>query len=191
MRAIFGAGADWLQIRERELEGAALLDFAVELADAARAGASGAGRAARVIVNRRLDIAQAIHADGVHLGFDAVSVADARSALGPEALVGVSAHSGSEVHDAARAGADYAQLAPIFAPLSKVSTRPSLGTSALTGASAEGARVFAQGGVCAENISEIIAAGAAGVCATGALLQADDPAAATRAMRAALDAAAL
>jgi thiamine-phosphate pyrophosphorylase len=189
--AIFEAGADWLQVRERQLDGAALLDFARELSDAARAGAAASGREARILVNRRIDIALAIGADGVHLGFDAVSVADARSALGDNALVGVSTHSATEVRDAAAGGADYAQLAPIFTPLSKVSTRPSLGTSVLTDASANGVRVFAQGGVCVENVAAILAAGAAGVCVTGALLQADDPAGATRTLRAALDAAAL
>lgn len=190
VRTIFAEGADWLQIRERELDGREFLEFARELADAARDGAKTAGHCARILVNKRLDIALAVGADGVHLGFDAVDIDDARAALGPGALVGVSTHAASEVADAAKAGADYAHLAPIFAPLSKTSTRPSLGLHALTNASAHGIPVLAQGGVTAATSGDVIRAGAAGVCVTGALLQAADPKLATRALRAALDAAA-
>lgn len=190
VRSIFAAGADWLQIRERELKGRELLDFASELADAARDGAKAAGRCARILVNKRIDIALALDADGVHLGFDAVAIRDARAALGPDAFVGVSTHRATEVRDAANAGANYAQLAPIFAPLSKASTRPSLGLETLTNASVHGIPVLAQGGIAQENSGDVIRAGAAGVCVTGALLQASDPEHATRALRAALDAAA-
>ena len=187
---IFSEGADWLQIRERELDSAAQLASARELSNAAREGARRSGRKARILVNKRIDIAQAIEADGVHLGFDAVSVADARFALGDRASIGVSAHSAEEVRRAAEAGADYAQLAPIFEPLSKPATRPALGTTTLTNASAQGLAVFAQGGITAERAADAIRGGAAGVCATGALLQTNDPSGATRALRAALDAAA-
>lgn len=185
VRAAVAAGVDLVQLRERRLDGAQLLAHARTVDAAARRGARDAGRAVRVVVNRRVDIALAIGADGVHLGFDAMSVPDARRLLGPAALVGISAHSASEV--AAAQGADYAHLAPIFEPLSKHSTRPALGVDAIALAAQSGTPVVAQGGITAANAGEVRRAGALGVAVTGAILLADDVTNATRALRSALD----
>ena len=184
--AAVAGGVDWLQVRERGLDGAELLAFAEAAAGAARDAAARAGHALQVIVNRRVDVALAIGAQGVHLGFDAVGTEVARQLLGPDALLGVSCHAPEEVH--AAGGASYAQLAPIFPPLSKAASRPALGLGALRAAA--GARpVLAQGGVEASNAGACLEAGAAGIAVTGAVLMADDPGAAAAALRAALDAA--
>ncbi len=177
-----------MQVRERDLEGRALLARVESLAAAARRAA--AGRRVRVVVNRRIDVALAAEADGVHLGFDALDPARARALLGPDRLVGVSAHSAAEVVAAAGAGASYAHLAPVFAPLSKPASRPPLGLGALAVARRAGIPVLAQGGVEPANARAVIAAGAAGVAVTGAVLAAPDPRAAARALRDALDGAA-
>ena len=183
LAALVDAGVDWVQVRERSLEGAALL----AVVDAACAAARGAARrGARVLVNRYVDVALAAGADGVHLGFDAVADDDARALLGDTALVGVSCHAPEEAR--ALAAASYAHLAPVFAPLSKTSERPPLGLDALARARG-GVPVLAQGGVAADNAAACIEAGAAGIAVTGAVLGAPDPAAAARALRGALDAA--
>lgn len=183
------AGADWVQVRERALDGAALFAHATEIAAAARRGAAGRGGAVRVLVNRRLDVAAALGADGAHLGFDAVAPADARALLGAGRLVGVSTHGLDEVVAAAQAGADYAFLAPVFPPRSKPATRPGLGLEALAAAcrGSGGLPVIAQGGIDAARAGAIVAAGAAGVALTGEILLADDPAAACARIRRALD----
>jgi thiamine-phosphate pyrophosphorylase len=139
------------------------------------------------VVNRRLDVALSIGAGGAHLGFDALGVADARTLLGAEAMLGVSTHSLAEVEAAARAGADYVHLAPVFEPLSKRGTRPPLGPGAVRAASRCGVRVIAQGGVRERNARELVEAGAAGLAVTGAILMADDPGRAAQALRDALD----
>lgn len=182
--AVVAAGADWVQVRERDLGGAEL----VALCDRVLAAVRAANPSARMLVNRRADVALAVQADGVHLGFDALPVAVARTLLGEAATLGVATHAPDEAWAAARAGADYAHLAPIFAPLSKPGDRTPLGVDAL--ARCRGALpVLAQGGIDAQNAPAALRAGAAGVAVTGAILGARDPAAATRALRAALDAA--
>jgi len=177
-------GVDWLQVRERELSDAALVELAEGAQAAAHQAARRAGRRVRVVINRRSDVALAVEADGVHLGFDGVDAADARKLLGELALVGVSCHAPDEV--AAAEGASYAHLAPIFAPLSKAATRQPLGPAALREARGE-RPVLAQGGVTADNAGDCLAAGAAGVAVTGAILQARDAGAAARELRRALD----
>ena len=172
-----------------ELAGNARLRGAHERADAARRGARRSGREALVVINRRIDVALALGADGAHLGFDALGVEDARRLVSSGVLLGVSTHSRDEVESAARAGADYVHLAPVFDPLSKRSTRPALGVAAVAAASRGGVRVVAQGGVTLANAGELVRNGAAGVAVTGAILQAADPAEAARELRQALDAA--
>jgi len=177
------AGIDWLQLRERDLDSADWLDWARALLAASRRGDA----RPRVMVNQRCDIALALGADGVHLGFDAVAPRVARSLLGPEALIGRSTHSPDEVARAAVDGAHYAQLAPILDPLSKRPERPALGVEALAEAARHGLPVLAQGGVEAQHCAELLAAGAFGIALTGSILLAPDPGAATARLRRALD----
>jgi thiamine-phosphate pyrophosphorylase len=186
--AAVAGGVDWVQLRERALAARALLAWCDAVSAAARAAAG--ARGVRILVNRRIDVALAAGADGVHLGFDALDPARARALVGPGRLVGVSAHAPAEVAAAARAGADYAHLAPILAPLSKPAERPPLGLAALAAGRGAGIPVLAQGGLEPANAGAALRAGAAGVAVTGALLGAPDPTEAARALRAALDAAA-
>ena len=186
VEACVAAGGDQVQVRERALSGAALLALTDDVRAAATRGARARDGLARVLVNRWLDVALAAGTDGVHLGGDAVSPADARALLGASAWIGVSAHAPEEID--ASAGASYAHLAPIFAPLSKTSGRPPLGLEALRRAAARDLPVLAQGGVTSERVPAILAAGAAGIAVTGSVLAADDPVAAVRALREALDA---
>jgi thiamine-phosphate pyrophosphorylase len=185
--AAVAGGVDWVQVRDRELEALELLALAESLARAAREAARRRGSLVRVLVNRRADVALAAGADGVHLGFDGLPAQEARRLLGEAAWIGISAHAPEEVGRALPA-ASYAQLAPIFAPLSKPSSRPPLGVGALRRAAGAGIPVLAQGGIDAGNAGSALAAGAAGVAVTGAILLADDPGAAAAALRAALDA---
>ena len=186
VEACVAAGVDQVQVRERALSGSALLALADDVRAATARGARARGGTARVLVNRRIDVAQAAGADGVHLGGDAVSPAEARALLGASAWIGVSAHAPEEIDP--RGGASYAHLAPIFAPLSKTGERPPLGLEPLRRAAARGLPVLAQGGVTPERVRGILDAGAAGVAVTGCVLAAGDPAAAVRALREALDA---
>jgi thiamine-phosphate pyrophosphorylase len=187
--AAVGGGVDRVQVRERELPARALLELVDALARAARRAAAERGGLVEIVVNRRIDVALAAGADGVHLGFDALDAGRARALLGPSRLVGVSAHDDAELAAAARAGASYAQLAPIFAPLSKPASRTPLGLAALAAARCAGIPVLAQGGIEAANAAAAVAAGASGVAVTGAVLGAPDPGEAARALRRALDAA--
>ena len=187
VEAAAAAGVDWIQLRERGLEPLELIDFAEEVAEAARRGAG--ARRVELIVNRRIDVALALDANGVHLGFDALDPAAARGLLGGETLIGVSTHSKAEIAALAGGEADYVHLAPILQPLSKRSERPALGFDELAEATRHGIPVLAQGGVEAQHCAELIRLGAAGIAVTGAILMADDPATATRKLRRALDSA--
>ena len=184
--AAVAGGVDWVQVREKDLDGAALLELTESLARVAR-GAAG-DRLVRVIVNRRCDVALAAAADGVHLGWDGLSPSSARRALGPGAEIGISAHAPDEVANAV--DASYAHLAPIFDPRSKPASRPPLGLAGVRAIAKGRLPVLAQGGVDAGNAAALCAGGAAGIAVTGAILMADDPGRAAAGLRNALDAVA-
>jgi thiamine-phosphate pyrophosphorylase len=176
---------DWIQLRDRSLDDETSYQLAGQLVlarDQARMAAS-----PRVIVNKRVDIALAARADGVHLGFDALGDQAARTLLGDRALLGASLHSVEEVEAAAGTQFDYAHLAPIWDPLSKEATRPALGPAALERACRAGLPILAQGGLDPLRAAEAIEAGAAGIAVTGILGRAENPAAIARHLRAALD----
>ena len=162
-RAI-AAGVDWIQIREKDLDGRALAElvrFAVT-----EAGAAGT----RVLVNDRLDIAIAAGAGGVHLGENSLPLEAAmewrRAAPRSDFLVGVSCHSLLSARAAALGGADYVIFGPVFATPSKAAFGAPQGLERLREVClAIEIPVIAIGGVNAANARKCVAAGAAGIAA--------------------------
>lgn len=125
------------------------------------------------------DLVAASLSGAVHLP-QGESVAEARAAFGPDALVGVSCHSRAEAAAAGAAGADYVTLSPVFATASKPGYGPALGPDGLAHAARESPLpVIALGGVDPGNVADCLAAGAAGVAVMGAVMRALDPGAAT------------
>jgi thiamine-phosphate pyrophosphorylase len=172
-------GVELVVLRERALADTDWCELVARLEPLRRAGL-------RVVASRRLDLARALALDGVHLAADAVPVADARAWLGPDALIGYSAHGGAEARRAGKDGADYATLSPIWPTDSKPGS-PGRGTAWLAAAVAEaGLPVLALGGVTRARAPEAVHAGAHGVAAVSAIGAAADVAAAARGLADAL-----
>ena len=168
IRTAAEAGADWVQIREKDLCARELLAVARE---AGRVGSEASAGKARVIVNDRLDVALAAGAAGVHLGGESLPTRDAvrwcRSGNAPaDFLIGVSCHSVEQAREAESAGANYVFFGPVFDTPSKRAFGPPLGTAKLAEAcGAVGIPVIAIGGINMENAAECLRAGAAGIAA--------------------------
>ena len=123
------------------------------------------------------ELAEALGADGVHLGKGTVSVSTLR-AEGYSGLIGYSAHSGVEAADAFAQGADFVTLSPVFPTNSKFSSGPVLGLDAFERElTVAGGPVYALGGVGAANASACVERGAHGVALIGAILGAGRPSA--------------
>jgi thiamine-phosphate pyrophosphorylase len=131
---------------------------------------------ARLIINRRLDLAQRSGAHGVHLPFSSTSTALQESAMNSGLLVGCSAHSADEVEQAASQGFDYSLLAPIFPPLSKPPETTPLGLPTLAQAAPRTDNLlFALGGITADHLPQILTTGASGAAMISSLLLNPDP----------------
>ena len=170
-------GVDLVQLREKDAGDAEILAAAAE----ARPLCTAAG--ALLLVNDRPDLAVAAGADGVHVGPDDMTVADARAITGPELLVGLSTHAPSEI-DAA--DADYIGVGPVHATPTKPG-RPAVGLD-LVRYAAEHAELpwFAIGGIDPASVDAVVEAGATRIAVVRAITDADDPEAAASALRAAL-----
>lgn len=176
-----GAGVNWVQIREKDMDGREL----VELARAAVALAARVEKheaQARIILNDRLDVALAAGCGGVHLGRESAPLRDVlrwcRNGNAPaEFLVGVSCHSLEEALQAERDGASYVFFGPIFDSPSKRAFGQPQGIAKL----AEVCRtmripVIAIGGIEEINAGECLGAGASGIAAIRFFQQAGEAA---------------
>jgi thiamine-phosphate pyrophosphorylase len=182
--AALAGGAAMIQLREKDLGGAALHALAAALVAAAKTHPR-----ARILVNDRLDVAIAARAHGVHLPAAGLPIAAARAQAPARFLVGRSVHGVAEAREAAKAGADYLVCGPVFATPSKAAYGDPIGPEALR-RTAEAVRVpvWAIGGITPENAATLRDLPIAGVAVIGAVMTAADPAAAVAALRAALGA---
>jgi thiamine-phosphate pyrophosphorylase len=149
------ADVDFIQVREPLLTPR-------QLAEAVRMLVRAGGP--RVLVNDRIDVAIACGAAGVHLREGSVSPVRIRSMAPNSFVISEACHLAEACRSAERDGADFAVLAPIFAPLSKRSDRPPLGLDELRSIAAQlKIPIVALGGITEENAPLCIEAGAAGI----------------------------
>jgi thiamine-phosphate pyrophosphorylase len=181
VRASLQGGAPSVQLRAK---GESTREM-VELGRALKSATEAAG--ALLLVNDRLDVALAIGADGGHVGDDDLPLQAARAIVPHGFLLGRSVDTPEEAHEAARLGADYVGAGPVLGTPSKRDAAEPIGVHGI-GVIALAAQlpVIAIGGVGEENAEEVVRAGADGVAVIRAVMQAGDPAAATRRLLAAV-----
>jgi thiamine-phosphate pyrophosphorylase len=171
-----------VQLREKKLSGP---DF-VEAAFRLQRLLSGAG--VPLIINDRVDVALAAGADGIHLGQGDIPPAEARRALGPKAIIGLSLEAMSQLPAAESQDIDYLGVSPVFLTPTKTDAGPGWGLEGLRRLrSATRLPLVAIGGITAANAASVLAAGADGIAVVSAIMSAPDPEAAARELRAIVD----
>ncbi|MBO8191260.1 thiamine phosphate synthase [Streptomyces oryzae] len=184
--AVLANGVDIVQLRDKGMEAAEELAHLAVFADACRR------HGALLAVNDRADVAHAAGSDVLHLGQGDLPVPAARALLGDELLIGRSTHAAAEA-DAAltEPGVDYFCTGPCW-PTPTKPGRPAPGldlvrhTAARTAANPAARPWFAIGGIDADNLDQVLEAGARRVVVVRALTRADDPGAAAASLAARL-----
>jgi len=172
-RAALDAGADCLQLRDKNLSDAERLDRAAALVALARGGAD-------VVVNDRLDIALAAGAAGVHLGVGDLPIDAARRQAGGDLLIGASTHSLAEAKAALAAGADGCGVGAVF-PTDTKRRRPSgLAYVRRFTERHPGVPHLAIGGITPDNAAAVVDAGARGLAVSAVVCRAAKPEAVVR-----------
>jgi thiamine-phosphate pyrophosphorylase len=138
------------------------------------------------VVNDRPDLARLSGADGLHLGQDDLSIADARTIVG-SMTIGRSCHSLEQLAVAESEGADWLALGPIHPTASKERPDAVVGLAMLREAAVRvRCPLVAIGGIDLENAPAVSAAGATFGAVIGAVCRAADPTASARALHQAL-----
>ncbi len=137
------------------------------------------------IVNDDLELALTLDADGVHVGQDDAPADWIRQRLGPDKIVGVSAHSLVEASRAIAAGADYLGIGPIYPTLSKDDAEPVRGTEVIQHVRRSGLTIplVGIGGIHEHNAAPVLRDGADGVAVISAITAADAPGEATQRLK--------
>lgn len=168
-RDIIKGGGRILQVRAKGLP---IGDIIGQAQEAGRAAAEGG---ALFIVNDSVEAARACKADGVHIGQGDASVEEARKALGPDAIIGVSTHNIGEALKAEQSGADYISFGPVFPTRTKKDAEEPKGLKALTDvANAVAIPVVAIGGITKATAREVISRGASATAIISDILLSGD-----------------
>ena len=186
-RRVAEGGATLVQLRDKRSETRAMVK------EARAIKAALAPFRVPFVVNDRVDVALAAHADGVHIGPDDMAVDDARRLLGPNAIIGLSIKTVAEAEAAPVELIDYAGIGGVHATLSKEQKSAPIGTEGFARVAGVLRRrapklpLCGIAGIDAGNAAAVIGAGADGIAVISALSLTPDPAAAARALREIVD----
>ena len=155
---LLDAGVTAVQLREKDLDGTALIELARPIAELCRS------YGAKLFINTRIQIALEVRAAGVHLPADAASVRVVKAQAEDDLCVGCSAHSLDAAQKREMEGADFVTYSPIYPTASKPGYGPAVGVAGLAVlAEAVKLPVFALGGITPDRVDACLAAGAFGV----------------------------
>lgn len=168
VEAALKGGATCVQLREKKLADSSVLAEAREI--------SALCKQYRVpfILNDNVALAAQCGADGVHLGQEDMDPAEARRILGPDAIIGVSAHNVAEAKAAVAAGADYLGCGAMFATTTKTNVTALPKETLRAICAAVGVPVVAIGGISKQNLLSLAHCGEAGVALVSAIFAAED-----------------
>jgi len=163
-KELAAGGVSLLQYRNKSGNARQMLDQARELR-------SLIGHSVKLVMNDRADLCLAAGFDGVHLGQDDLSPADARKIIGNGLWVGVSTHNSKQVIAADQTSADYIAIGPVFATSSKANPDPVIGVDGVRAARLLTRKpLVAIGGITRANCRGVVDAGADSVAVISALI---------------------
>ncbi|MCM8765494.1 MAG: thiamine phosphate synthase [Candidatus Omnitrophica bacterium] len=161
-------GVDILQLRAKNSSGKYLFEIGKKLRELTRKNKK------ILVINDRVDIAQAVAADGVHLGQEDLPVEYARAILGKDKIIGISTHSLAQARKAHLSKVDYLSVGPVFKSPTKPELKP-LGTVFLKKiVKISRLPVVAIGGINLKNLPEVLACGVNYVAVISSILRSKD-----------------
>ena len=177
VEAALQGGATCVQLREKHLDRETFLQEARDLVQLChRYGVP-------FIVNDEVDIAVECGADGVHVGQEDMKAADVRAKVGPQMMIGVSAHTVEEALEAVKNGADYLGVGAVFSTSTKTDVSVLSMETLRAVCNAVKVPVVAIGGISEHNLMQLSGSGVDGVAVVSAIFAAEDPKAAAQKLR--------
>ena len=170
-------GVSVVQLREKDISSREFYETALRVLKITKA------HNVPLIINDRLDICQAVGADGVHLGQSDIPCKIARKILGDDKIIGVSSHNAEEAAKAQSDGADYLGVGAVFTTSTKANTVPVSPEMIREIRKSVAIPFVVIGGVNEKNISQLYGLGINGAAVVSAICSEKDITAASRTMR--------
>ncbi len=163
-------GVGTVQLREKDLSTGPLFSLAKEIRRITEK------KGVNLIINDRVDIAIAVDADGVHLGWQSLEIDIVRRMIGADKLVGFSAHTLKEAEMAENNGADYVTISPVFDTANKDYFIKPLEIDEIVKIKERiNIPVIALGGINTNNVDKVLKNGVDGVAVISAILLSGSP----------------
>lgn len=175
-KALMG-GATFVQLREKHLAEEEFLEEAVQIKELCK------WYRVPFVINDNVEIAKKMDADGVHVGQDDMEAGNVRAILGPDKIIGVSAHNVEEALRAERNGADYLGVGAVFSTSSKPDAGNICHETVKKICDAVKIPVIGIGGINRENILQLKGNGLCGVAVISAIFARKDIEGATAELR--------
>lgn len=170
-------GATFLQLREKQLDEEAFLQEAKAIGELCRR------YRVPFVINDNVEIARASGADGVHVGQSDMEAGDVRQKLGPDKIIGVSAHNVEEAVLAEQRGADYLGVGAVFGTTTKKDAGNLSFETLQDICRAVKIPVIAIGGIGRDNVGGLSGSGICGVAVVSAIFAQKDIEEATRELK--------
>ena len=170
-------GATFIQLREKNLDQDHFMEEALELKKLC------AAYHVPFVINDNVEIAAKMDADGVHVGQSDMEAGDVRAKLGPDKIIGVSAHNVAEAKKAFADGADYLGCGAMFPTHTKTDTNVISRQVLADVCASVPIPVVAIGGIHRENLLQLVGCGEAGIAVISAIFAQPDIEAACRELR--------
>ena len=169
VKRLAAAGASLIQLREKHAPARDFFEDARSALDIAREHGT------KLLINDRVDIAVALGADGVHLGQEDLPPDAARRLIGYGAIIGYSTHTIEQVRAAVRLPVDYIAFGPIFPTETKADPDEVVGLRQLAEVrdAIPETPLIAIGGINADNILDVLLAGADSAAVISAVISED------------------
>lgn len=161
-------GITFLQLREKHLSKEEFLKEAIEIKDLAQK------YQIPFVINDEIEIAQKAEADGVHVGQDDMPVEEVRQILGPDKIIGVSAHNVEEAVRAEQGGADYLGVGAVYPTSTKENTSAVSMEEMKKICQTVSIPVVAIGGIKKDNMNVLTGTGVDGIAVVSAIFAAKD-----------------
>ena len=163
VEAAIAGGATFVQLREKQMDEADVLQEAKEIQALCRA------HHIPFVINDHVEIAKAIQADGVHVGQSDMEALDVRRLLGEEAIIGVSAETVEQALLAQAHGADYLGVGAVFPTGSKDDAADVSMETLRAICEAVDIPVIAIGGISEDNVGQLAGSGICGIAVISAI----------------------
>lgn len=182
IESVVAGGCKWVQLRMKDAEKEEIKEVARKAKEICKKND------VILVVDDYVDIAKELELDGVHLGKNDMPVDEARKLLGEEFIIGATANTFEDIEALRHTDIDYIGLGPFRFTSTKKNISPVIGIDGYAeimrrkAESSINLPIVAIGGICYDDINDIMDTGISGIAVSGSLINAKNMTEETRKM---------